>query len=107
MLASAAARPVQYAAVRPAYLCIAGVRRDCSHMTLTGRVLGCRVSVERALLRGRRFAVPEVTPVAGHGAEGDRRGTSAWTIRMLSGSSVRIPVPEARGAGGSPPAPWC
>jgi hypothetical protein len=48
-----------------------------------------------------------VMPVAGHGAEGDRRGTSAWTIRIPSGSSVRIPVPEARGAEGSPPAPWC
>jgi hypothetical protein len=54
MLASAAARPVQYAAVRPAYLCIAGARRDCSHMTLTGRVLAAAFPWS-ALLCGRRF----------------------------------------------------
>jgi hypothetical protein len=49
------------------------------------------------------LASAAVMPVAGHGAEGDRRGTSAWTIRMPSGSSVRIPVPEARGRGAHHP----
>jgi len=69
---------------------------------LTGRVLAAAFPWN-ALLCGRRFAVPEVTPVAGHGAEDDRQGTSARTIRMPSGSSVHVPVPRARGPGAHHP----
>ena len=68
--------------------------RWCLPSTLTSAADRAGAGLPRfpwnALLCGGRFAVPEVTPVAGHGAEGDRHGTLTRTIRMPSGSSIHI-----------------
>ena len=49
-----------------------GARVDRTHVPLTGRGLGGRVRMDE-LAWGMRFVVPAVTPIAGHGEEGDRR----------------------------------
>ena len=75
-----------------AYMCEGNLMPDEGFTELAGP----RVTLRRFHPGDVTVAVPAVTPVAGHGAEGDRQGTPARTVRMPSGSSNRIPVSGAR-----------
>jgi hypothetical protein len=88
--ASRAPRSQTRPAAQRVYPCIAAA---------CGNARSCRIPAGAGLPRfgdalscGRRFVVPAVTPVAGHGGEGDPAGTSTRTIRIPSGSSICVSV---------------
>src|SRR6185437_567927 len=108
-------KPLEHAPRRPSHPHVRPCPALIRYIALTGiiPVGGVSSTLDRqwpgfmangptALLCGGRFVVPAVTPIAGHGAEGERQGTSARAILMPSGSDPR-PGPEGSGPGAHHP----